>query len=213
MQRFHGSQRITQLIGFCDDILITEYYPLGESANFQNHARAFPEIDDISQRLQLCVDYTEILSNLHSSIDGVMYVMCDTNSLEKLLTQYLLSDDVHLVLNDVDSVAEVTLVGGEWRGIKCGKRELEGEFVAPEQKYTGATDFDDTEMQTYNEKTDIWKVPDVCNFFLDSGPEATRLQLKLLDIHMACKSSSPRDRPTAMQLMLTYRNLLTQIKG
>lgn len=212
LQRFHGSQRITQLIGFCDDILMTEYYTLGKSASFENHGRAFPEINDISLRLQLCVDYVEILSVLHSSIDGVRYVMCDTNRLDKLLTQYLLSDDVRLVLNDVDSVAEMTLVGGEWRGIKCGKLELEGEFVAPEQKWTGAMDFNDTEMQTYDEKTDIWKVPDVCNFFLGSGPEATRLQLKLLDIHMACKNLNPRDRPTAVQLMWTYRKLLAQIK-
>eukprot|EP00105_Crassostrea_gigas_P028094 XP_011449637.2 PREDICTED: protein O-mannose kinase [Crassostrea gigas] len=185
LQHFHGSQRIAQLIGFCDDILITEYYTLGESANFQNMVRASPEIDNISLRLQLCVDYVEILSDLHSSLDEVMYVMCDTNNLDKLLTQYLLSEDMHLVLNDVDSVAEVTFVGGEWRGIKCGKRELEGEFVAPEQKWTDATEFNDTEMQTYDEKTDIWKVPDVCNCFLGSGPEATRLQFKLLDIHMA----------------------------
>lgn len=212
MQHFHGSQRIAQLIGFCDDILITEYYTLGESANFQNMVRASPEFDNISLRLQLCVDYVEILSDLHSSVDEVMYVMCDTNNLDKLLTQYLLSEDMHLVLNDVDSVAEMTFVGGEWRGIKCGKRELEGEFVAPEQKWTGATEFNDTEMQTYDEKTDIWKVPDVCNFFLGSGPEVTRLQFKLLDIHMACKSLNPRDRPTAIQLMLTYRKLLTQIK-
>lgn len=192
--------------------MITEYYPLGESANFQNIGRAFPKIDDISARLQLCIDYVEILSDLHTSSNGVMYVMCDTNSLDKLLTQYMLSDDVHLVLNDVDSVAEVTFVGGELRGIKCGKQELEGEFVAPEQKWTGATDFNDTEMQTYDEKTDIWKVPDVCNFFLGSGPEATRLQLKLLDIHMACKNLNPRDRPTSMQIMWTYKKLFTQIK-
>lgn len=90
--------------------------------------------------------------------------MCDINSLDKFLIQYLLFEDMYLVLNDVDSVVEMIFVGGEWRGIKCGKRELEGEFVVLEQKWIGVIEFNDIEMQIYDEKIDIWKVLDVCNF-------------------------------------------------
>lgn len=212
LQQFHGNQKIVQLIGICDDIMITEFHTLGESTNFDFHfASTFPEIDNIVQRLHLCIDYVEILSNLHTASDNVTYVMCDTNSVEKVLSQYLLSEDMHLVLNDVDSVAEVINIDGKQKGIKCGQYELEGDFIAPEQQWLRDTDFSDSEMQTYDEKTDIWKVPTVCNRFLGSSPESTQLQMKLLDIHMACKNPNPKDRPSAKQLAWTYKALLKQI--
>lgn len=131
--------------------------------------------------------------------------MCDINSLDKFLIQYLLLEDMYLVLNDVDSVVEVIFVSGEWRGIKCGKRELEGEFVVLEQKWIGVTEFNDIEMRTYDEKIDIWKVLDVCNFFFGSGFEVIRFQFKLLDIYMVCKSLNFRDRLIVMQFLLIYK--------
>lgn len=134
--------------------------------------------------------------------------MCDINSLDKFLIQYLLLEDMYLVLNDVDSVVEVIFVGGEWRGIKCGKRELEGEFVVLEQKWIGVIEFNDIEMQIYDEKIDIWKVLDVCNCFFGSGFEVIRFQFKLLDIYMVCKSLNFRDRLIVIQFMLIYRKLL-----
>lgn len=137
-----------------------------------------------------------------------MYVMCDINNLDKFLIQYLLLEDMYLVLNDVDSVVEVIFVGGEWRGIKCGKRELEGEFVVLEQKWTEVIEFNDIEMQIYDEKIDIWKVLDVCNCFFGSGFEVIRFQFKLLDIYMVCKSLNFRDRLIVIEFMLIYRKLL-----
>ncbi|XP_062588717.1 protein O-mannose kinase-like [Saccostrea cucullata] len=212
LKHFHGNQRIVQLIGFCDNIMITEFHSLGEATKFNLHLDTFPEMNNIFTRFQLCIDYLEILSKLHSTSADTAYVMCDTNSLDKVFTQYLLSGDMRLVLNDVDSVALTTKVNGKWRGIKCGNRELDGEFVAPEQRWSRNTDFNDREMQTYDEKTDIWKVPSVCNYFLGNSLQATNLQLRLLDIHMACKHVDPSNRPTALQVLWTYRNLLMQLQ-
>ncbi|XP_061190437.1 protein O-mannose kinase-like [Saccostrea echinata] len=212
LKHFHGHQRIVQLIGFCDNIMITEFHSLGEATKFNKHLETFPEVNSIFRRFQFCIDYVEILSKLHSTSDDKAYVMCDTNSLDKVFTQYLLSEDMRLVLNDVDSVAMTTKVSGKWRGIKCGNRELDGEFVAPEQRWSRITDFNDSEMQTYDEKTDIWKVPSVCNYFLGNSLQATNLQMRLLDIHMACKHVNLSRRPTALHILWTYRNLLKQLQ-
>jgi glycoprotein-mannosyl O6-kinase len=211
LKHFHGSPKIVQLIGVCDDIMITEFHSLGEASNFNSHLNTFPETNAIFQRFLLCIDYVEILSELHSSTENVKYVMCDTNTLSKVFTQYLLSGDLRLVLNDVDSIAEVTKVDEEWRGIKCGKHELDGDFVAPEQRWSSEEDYNDREMQAYDEKTDIWKIPDVCNYFLGNSAEATSIQMRLLKIHMECKHFNPEARPIAQLILRTYRNVLSQV--
>lgn len=211
LKHFHGRPKMIQLIGLCDDIMITEFHSFGEATKFSLHLNTFPERNTIFQRFLFCIDYVEILSELHSSTENVTYVMCDTNSLNKVFTQYLLSEDMRLVLNDVDSVAEVTKVDGKWRGIKCGKYELDGEFVAPEQRWDFEADYDDNEMKAYDEKTDIWKIPSVCNYFLGNSAEATSIQMRLLDIHMACKHLNSEARPTAQLILRTYRNVLNQV--
>ena len=52
-------------------------------------------------------------------------MLCDAATVEKQLSQFLISDSYRLVLNDVDALP-LAIPG---RGIKCGHRELAGPFV------------------------------------------------------------------------------------
>ena len=54
-------------------------------------------------RLRLGYDYLNILHYLHGQPAGAL-VMCDGNKRDKLLSQFLVSDDLHLILNDVDAL-------------------------------------------------------------------------------------------------------------
>ncbi|KAG7265391.1 hypothetical protein CRUP_011097 [Coryphaenoides rupestris] len=75
-------------------------------------------------RLRLALDYT-------GSVRWACRVMCDSNSLDKTLSQLLLTTDFRLVINDLDALPEVDVSRGLLA--KCGHRELTGDFVAPEQ--------------------------------------------------------------------------------
>uniref|UniRef100_A0A8V5FWF0 Uncharacterized protein n=1 Tax=Melopsittacus undulatus TaxID=13146 RepID=A0A8V5FWF0_MELUD len=97
------------------------------------------------------------------------------------------------------------------RLVKCGHRELQGEFVAPEQHwpYGEEVPFEDDLMPPYDEKTDIWKIPDVSNFFLGHVDGSDIVRLHLFDIHAACKKKDPAERPSAQEVLDTYRKVLT----
>ncbi|KAK3095862.1 hypothetical protein FSP39_020096 [Pinctada imbricata] len=204
------SPYVTQILGWCNSIVITEYHKLGTARNVNEILdSSFGKADKSAAakfRIQLCIDYAEILSYLHHGKTDKTFVMCDSNDLEKTLSQYLLTADLHLVLNDVDSLAVIDNELGNM--IKCGHKELNGDFVAPEQLWPFEDrDFVDSEMPPYNEKTDIWKIPNVCNFFLDSH---TKNKLQLMDIHLKCKNVHPNRRPSATEILETYKNILLE---
>ena len=156
----------------------------------------------------MCARYAEVIEFLHTSPIGVR-VMCDSNSLEKTLSQFLLSESLDLIANDLDALPEVK--PGE--NIKCGPRQLFGTFIAPEQlwPYINET-FKDNLMPGYNEKTDIWKIPDVCDFFLGNGPNAQSLAFHLFRIHKQCKSWDPWLRPSAAQVAQYYTDVMRDLE-
>lgn len=131
-------------------------------------------------------------------------VMCDSNDVTKTLQQFLLTDDFQLVLNDLDALPRVNKSAGQL--IKCGHRELFGDFVAPEQLWPyPERDFDDHTMPPYDEKTDIWKIPDVCEALLGRGIIGTDpIRFKLFRIDQACKNTDPAKRPNATQVLDEY---------
>jgi len=49
--------------------------------------------------------YAEALAYLHASPRGTR-VMCDGDHVSKLLSQFLITDDLRLVLNDLDALPE-----------------------------------------------------------------------------------------------------------
>lgn len=214
---------VTQLVGACEASAsyATEYHPLGTAEHAVTLAGRLDSPRSASLAiLQLCLSYARLLEFLHggNGVVGVV-VMCDANDLLKLLSQLLLRDDLSVVANDLDATpivggGGISSSGGGSGGnssrdtVKCGHRQLFGDFVAPEQLWPYGEDepFEDARMPGYTEKVDIYKAPDVCTHFLQAVPEAHRLALtyRLFGIHRRCKSVRPQARPTAVELRLAY---------
>ena len=149
--------------------------------------------------------YVEILKNLHNSPIGTR-VLCDSNDLIKTLSQFLLTMDFRLIVNDLDALPLVNATANV--KIKCGHREIHGDFAAPEQLWPYEDQpFDDARMPSYDEKVDIWKIPDICQHFLSSHSEGRVLLFHLFKIHKKCKLENPSMRPSADQVLEQYKQV------
>ncbi|XP_057553127.1 protein O-mannose kinase isoform X4 [Hippopotamus amphibius kiboko] len=209
------SEHMVTLLGYCEDdnTILTEYHPLGSLSNLEatlNLSR-YRSMNTWQHRLQLALGYVAIIDFLHRSPLGTL-VMCDSSDLPKTLSQYLLTANVTIVLNDVDALPLVNRSAGAL--VKCGHRELRGDFVAPEQLWPFGEDvpFRDDLMPAYDEKSDIWKIPDVSSFLLGHVEGSDMVRFHLFDIHRACKSQTPAERPTAQDVLNTYRKVLSLLR-
>ena len=209
----HRENGVVQLIGWCLDslqVIVTEMYPLGAASGVHNVLRGnFPGQDSVLVRFRMCINFVQILNMLHTHLAGPR-VLCDANDPEKALSQFLLTDNLSLVLNDMDALPLVDRESGQL--IKCGHRELQGDFVAPEQRWHLDEDYDDSKMTHYDEKVDIWKIPDICNFLINDVQGASRVQLLLFEIHLKCKQTEPSKRPCAKDVLTFYEKIYEKIK-
>ena len=183
--------------------VLTRYYKYGSANHLQRifADNDFDALQEAKLRLKLARDYLEIINFLHDSPAGCR-VMCDSNSLNKTMSQFLISDDFHLILSDIDALPAVE---GRTMLIKCGHRELFGSFVAPEQLWPFKSKiFDDEKMPAYDEKTDIWKVPDVIFYLLGDTSIGDRMKFMLFDKLRHCKNVIPSQRPSAKDLLSTF---------
>ncbi|XP_003222408.3 protein O-mannose kinase isoform X1 [Anolis carolinensis] len=204
------SKHVVKLLGYCEEefVVLTEYHPFGSLKNL-NEILNLPKYKNSNtwyNRFLLAIDYVSIIHYLHNSPLGT-FVMCDSSDLDKVLSQYLLTSSFHVVVNDLDALPLVNRKAGQL--IKCGHRELQGEFVAPEQLWPYGEDvpFEDSLMPPYDEMTDIWKIPDVSNFLLGDVDGSDLVRFHLFDIHLECKKS-PAERPSAQMVLDTYRKVL-----
>nr|XP_025741775.1 protein O-mannose kinase [Callorhinus ursinus] len=209
------SKHVVTLLGYCEDdnTVLTEYHPLGSLSNLEAtlNLSKYQNVNTWQRRLQMAVDYVSIIHYLHHSPLGTR-VMCDSSDLPKTLSQYLLTSNFSLVVNDLDALP---LVNRSSRTlVKCGHRELHGDFVAPEQlwPYGEDTPFDDDLMPSYDEKIDIWKIPDISSFLLGHVEGSDMVRFHLFDIHKACKSQTPAERPTAQDILDTYKKVLNLLR-
>uniref|UniRef100_A0A3B3D6G8 Protein O-mannose kinase n=1 Tax=Oryzias melastigma TaxID=30732 RepID=A0A3B3D6G8_ORYME len=148
---------VVQLVGLCaeDHSFVTEYHLHCSLLNLEGvFAQEQHQFHDTWQIcLRLALDYVSILS------------------LEKTLSQFLLTSDFRLVVNDLD----------------CGHQELTGDFVAPEQLWPfGNKTLSDDLMPGYDEKTDIWKVPDVTRFIMGRVRGGDLVHFHLFQVHDEC---------------------------
>ncbi|XP_033757643.1 protein O-mannose kinase-like isoform X2 [Pecten maximus] len=210
LQHLQGHPEVIQFLGSCNDVYFTQYHKFGSADQLENILSDLDSghPDTMATRFNLCLNYIKILNFLHTNKLGTL-VMCDSSDLDKTLKQYLITDDLALVLNDVDSLAMVHHSAGQL--IKCGHRQLGGEFVAPEQLWPHDTEFRDEAMQPYDEKSDIWKIPDVCNNFIDRGSDAVKVKLDLFSIHSACKEEQASFRPTTADVLQEYERVWNSI--
>ncbi|CAJ1070968.1 protein O-mannose kinase [Xyrichtys novacula] len=209
MLRALQGPRVVQLVGFCleDHTQVTEFHPLGSLLNLEAilSQEQYLKHNTWQVRLRLATDYVSVLHFLHNSPAG-QRVMCDSNSLEKTLSQFLLTSDLHLVVNDLDALPEVD--GSRGQLVKCGHRELTGDFVAPEQLWPLRDEvFSDELMPPYDEKTDIWKIPDVTWFLMGRVPGGDLVHFHLFQIHEQCKKVDPKLRPSAQEVLQVYRSV------
>ena len=156
-------------------------------------------------RIQFIRDYLSIIEYLHNSPIGTR-VMCDTNDLQKTLSQFLITDDFRLIVNDLDALPEVMNNGT----VKCGHRELFGDFVAPEQLWPYEDrGFTDVGMPGYNEKTDIWKIPNILVFLLGTSTQASRLKILLFnDLFRWCKTFDAVQRPGIREVKMKFESII-----
>lgn len=203
---FNPHPFITQLVGYCKDKYITEYHR-HQSAEHLNELLQTEKLrshDTMARRFSLCINYVELLVFLHNSSLGIR-VMCDSNDLNKTLNQLLVTVDLQLILNDLDALPEVILPNGK---IKCGHREITGDFAAPEQRWPFDNRlFDNGELLPYDEKSDVWKIPDICQHFLRNHPDTQALVFHLFKIHQKCKIENPELRASALDVLLEYKEI------
>lgn len=113
--------------------------------------------------------------------------MCDLNDIIKILLQYFIIDDFYLVVNDLDVLLEVKVDKGEL--IKCGYRELFGDFVVFEQLwfFGKLRFFNDKEMFLYDERIDIWRIFNVVDKFFGRVQNSNYVRRLFLGIYEFCK--------------------------
>ncbi|KAM4809994.1 protein O-mannose kinase [Rhinophrynus dorsalis] len=205
------SKHVVTFLGYCEEhhSILTEYHPLGSLKDLDKtfNLLKYQSFNTWQNRLRLAIDYVSIINYLHNSPLGTL-VMCDSNDLNKVLSQYLLTSDFHVVANDLDALPLVDRDKGIL--VKCGKREITGHFVAPEQlwPYGEDVEFSDDLMPAYDEKTDIWKIPAVTDHLLGHVDGSDIVRFHLFDIHAACRKKNPSERPSAQTVLDTYRRVL-----
>lgn len=167
-------------------------------------------------RLQMAKDYLSIMNYLHGGPHGT-HVMCDSNDLIKTLSQYLITDDLRLVVNDLDALPKVVAAesedGGDSVLIKCGARQLFGHFVAPEQLWPYPDEeFNDEEMDGYDEKTDVWKIPDVLIHLLGREAKGNLMKFRLFKLFKRCKNMDPALRPAVAEIKSTFDEVWREVE-
>ncbi|KAB0379801.1 hypothetical protein FD755_007585 [Muntiacus reevesi] len=134
-------------------------------------------------RLQLALGGVAILYFLHPRPLGAL-VMCDSSDLSKTLPA-----NFGLVLSDLDTLP---LLNRGQTLVKCGHWELRGDF---------RTTFKDDLMPTYDKTSDIWKISDISSFLLGHVEGSDMVRFHLFDIHKACKSQEPAERPAVQNVL------------
>ncbi|EDV20104.1 uncharacterized protein TRIADDRAFT_32494 [Trichoplax adhaerens] len=199
-----SSPFVIKFLGMCNHHVITEYHPYGSADNIQTILQQLNISHNANIRYQLALDYVNIIHFLHNSPRGTL-VMCDSNNLIKTLSQYVISQDLRMILNDVDALPYVDRLNNQL--IKCGRRQLFGDFVAPEQLWPyPSLPFNDSQMLGYDEKTDIWKLPKVTEYILTSNdcPVCLTILHELRPLHKLCRLINPKLRPTSSQILKEY---------
>lgn len=117
------SKHVVTLLGYCEDdnTILTEYHPLGSLSSLEEtlNLSKYRDVNTWQRRLQLATDYVGIINYLHHSPRGTL-VMCDSSDLPKTLSQYLLTSNFSIVVNDLDALPLVNRSSGTF--VKCGHR-------------------------------------------------------------------------------------------
>lgn len=163
---------MVQPLGWCTERmeLVTEWHPFGSAQAFEEALveAGVPPAERRWRRLDAALDYVRAIAYLHDSPLGTR-VMCDQNTVDKALSQFLITSQLRLKLADVDALPEVVRAadGTLIHGVRCGHRRIGGGIVAPEQHWPyDDRAFVDDEMPEYDERVDVYKIPFVVEAIL-----------------------------------------------
>lgn len=131
MKDLNPSPYITQLIGICKDAFITEYHPYGTALNLEENLKSLDaKYMSTRHRFSMCMNYVQVLQYIQNSPVGVL-LMCDAGSVNQIMRQFLITEDLRLVINDVDRLPVVQ--PGEGTLCNLFDHHLGGNLKAPEQ--------------------------------------------------------------------------------
>lgn len=195
MYKLLGNMDYTvQYLGSCNNTLVTEYFLLGSADQLQTLFQSkLTRYDSLSRRFSLCLSYVTILQYLHAH----SRVMCDSNTVLKTLSQYLVHSDLTLRVNDLDALP----YANRTRRAACGSPPLYGDLLAPEQR--GGT----PEQALCDTACDVWKIPDVCLWLLGTTREAESFKFHLFPVHRRCKLHQAEQRPSVGHILRDYRRV------
>jgi serine/threonine protein kinase len=227
--------RVTQLIGYCIagnvTVMITELGAWGDLRQFM----LTPTFKGLSlaKRTDLAAQLVDAIDYVHNSPSGSR-INCDMNTVGQALAQFVVLDDMRIVLNDVDDLPAGDSKAKLKSQCVVGRHNVNGtadhSFEAPERRWPWPDKFPsevdpqefEARMRTTNddsysegdlelkspqvdEKSDIWKLPDLVEKILISGIAAESENAKrtkamlahLRPILRECKFKQPEKRPNA----------------
>ena len=184
--------------------IVTMYYRHGTLRFLDKLLRRYElsKYNNIRTRFKLSVEYLKVLNYLHHSPIGVR-VMCDSPFLDKLLDQYLITDDFRLVVNDVDGLEEVTEEGG------CHKRaanmSVSSQLEIEQKGWPKESEPLQFQLRpVFDEKIDIWKIPWVVGKLLGRVKGSDFAKSQLREIIAKCHAIIPQDRPSANEVLQEF---------
>ena len=213
IQRLMPHDNLLYLIGRCDQeeniklLFARNNEMLGHPDKLYLILQHKPDCDNDMVRFRLAMDYVRILARLHSNKTETL-VLCNSHSQSLLLSQFLITEDLRLIIGAFDNLPVLNKgIEGLEAKVKCSRREIKGDFVAPEQKwpYQSSKVFNHAQQPGYTEKSDIWKIPDVTQALLNKGSGYQNILDLLEVVHRKCKSLEPLSRPTAAQVLQEYQ--------
>lgn len=197
-----GSNNMLTMMGFCESsssVVFSHDTNLLGSALKLDFILKQRGCDHWVVRFHLAKDYVQILSRLHTTPGGP-HVFCNSNTVEQVLSQFLISQDMQLVLVNLDNLPQVSVNGNI---VKCSKVELSGNSVAPEQHWPYAHHkvFNYDEQPGYDEKSDIWKIPQVTRRIMGTSDDSEWIMDYLASILDQCRSEDPKARPNINEVL------------
>jgi serine/threonine protein kinase len=226
--------RVTQLLGYCIagniTVMITELGTWGDLRQFLL-TNTFKEFS-MAQRTDIALQVTDAIGYIHNSPGGSK-INCDMNTVGQALAQFIVLEDFRVVLNDVDdlpagdsskNIKSQCVVGRHninssadhsfeaperrWPWPDKYPKEIDPEEFSAKLRGSAAEDYSgDIEFKSpqVDEKSDIWKLPDLIEKILISGIPSEGVEAKrvkamlshLKPIMRECKAKQPEKRPTA----------------
>jgi hypothetical protein len=197
-------------VGICRNNTVVQYYKNGNGVQLdeilKDSMKSEGEIDKQSQfAMKYCINYAEAISFLHNQPTGPR-VLCDTNYSKDMLEQFLITDDMALVINDVDYLPVAR--GKSVSRLNCVSVGKKADAAAPEMRHKEDKEDEEDEVVYFDEKSDIWKIRVACDHFLSFVGNSSRVMLLLAAIHEQCWNIDPDKRPSAPEVVNTYKNVL-----